>query len=143
PMPSLEYIVRPYQSPNSHGGIIIPSTPTGTRTRATLTWGASTTMPIPDAGINVECCSEKLKETKRTSKKIRVFQNDNESSPNWVDVERPETLNLSKHDKNDCISDWDQVSELAADIRAELDQDAIDFGSPTVPETGGCGVTWS
>src|SRR4029077_17165672 len=99
-MPSLEYVVRPYQSPNSHGGVIIPSTPTGTRKRATLTWGASTTMPIPDGGMHVESWSENLKETKRTSKKIRVFQNDDQSSSNWVDVERPETLNLSKHDKN-------------------------------------------
>src|SRR4029077_7144657 len=142
-MPSLEYVVRPYQSPNSHGGVIIPSTPTGARTKATLTWGASTTMPIPDTGITVECCSEKLKETDRTSKRIRIFQNDDPSSTNYVDVDRAETMKLSKKDKNDCISDWDQVSQLAADIRAELDQDAIDFGSPTVPETGGCGVTWA
>lgn len=141
-MPSLEYVVRPYQSPASHGGIIIPSTPTGSRQKATLTWGASTTLPIPSTGVNVTCCSEGLKEKDRTSKKIRVFQNDDPSSTNYVDVERPETMNLSKTDKNDCISDWDQVSQLAADIRAELDQDAVDFGSPTVPQ-GNCGVSWS
>src|SRR4029077_8926412 len=142
-MPSLEYIVRPYQSPNSHGAIIIPSTPTGAREKATLTWGATATMPIPDTGISVECCSEKLDEQSRTSKKIRVFQNNDPSSTNWVDVERPETMKLKKKDKNDCISDWEQVSQLAAEIRAELDQDKIDFGSPTDPATGNCGTTWT
>jgi hypothetical protein len=141
-MPSLEYVVRPYQSPGPHGTIIIPSTPKGTRERATLTWGAKTELPVPDTGVNVTCCSEGLKEKDRTSKKIRVFQNDDNTSANWVDVERPQTMNLSKTDKNDCISDWDQVSQLAADIRAELDADAADFGSPTVPE-GNCGVTWT
>jgi hypothetical protein len=143
PLDSLEYVVRPYQTPGPHGTILIPSTPKNTRERATLTWGAKTEMPVPDTGVNVTCCSEGLKEKTRSAKRIRVYQNDDENSPNWVDVERPETMSLNKKEKNDCISDWEQISGVAQAISGTFDQDLIQMGDPSESDGGTCGVNWT
>lgn len=128
-MPSLEYVVRPYQTPNAHGQIIIPSTPSSSRERATLTWGAKATMPSVGQGISFEvvCCKENLDEQKRTTSRQRVYQNNDSTSPNWVDWDRAETVNLNKKEQNSCGDDWDQISGAAAEIDATLAQYAAGF----------------
>jgi hypothetical protein len=102
PLDALEYVVRPYTTPDAHGRIIIPSSPRGTREKATLTWGGGALTPparkeVSD-GVNFEvvCCKENLKENSRKSDKKRIFQNGDESSANWVDVATPDSLRLKK-----------------------------------------------
>ena len=141
-MPQLEYVVRPYQSPDSHGAIIIPSTPSGSRQRATITWSAKEAKAV-NTGISVQCCNEALSELSRKSDKMRIFQNDDETSDNWVDVERPRSLKLNKKEQDNCADDWAQISSVAAGIQEELADFADDIGpAPELPG-GGCGTTWN
>src|SRR3954469_1046651 len=90
----LEYVVRPFQSPGAHGGIIIPSTPSGSRERATITWTAEST--LPDAkftGIAVTSKKEDGIETGRDSETVRITGNDPD---NWIDVARSKKLYIDK-----------------------------------------------
>lgn len=140
-MPNLEYVVRPYQSPDAHGAIIIPSTPSGSRQRATITWGSKDVQAV-NSGISINCCSESLSEQSRKSEKMRIFQNDDKNSPNWVDVERPHSLKLNKKDNNQCADDWAQMSSVAAGVQDALAEFADDIGpAPELPGSG-CGTTW-
>ena len=121
-MPSLEYVVRPYTSPNVHGQIIIPSSPGSTRGRATITWGAkATNIPVVDPSITVTCCNQNTVEHDRESTRHRIYQNDDKTSPNWVDVDRPLKLHMKKREKNSCdAAGWDDVSGVAAAIDETL-----------------------
>src|SRR4051812_4430711 len=90
----LEYVVRPFQSPGAHGAIIIPSTPSGSRERATITWTAEST--LPDAkftGIAVTSKKEDDVETGRDTETVRNTGNDPE---NWIDVARANKLYIDK-----------------------------------------------
>lgn len=121
-MDSLEYIVRPYQSRNSQGSIIIPSTPVSSRQRATLIWGAKAQAVIPDSpDISVVCCDEQLGESKRQSEKVRVYKDGDPTSGQWIDYDRPVRMQLKKKDVASCGDDgWDQISLVAASISADL-----------------------
>jgi hypothetical protein len=90
----LEYVVRPFQSPGAHGAIIIPSTPSGSRERATITWTAEST--LPDAkftGIAVTSKKEDGIETGRDSEMVRIIGNDPD---NFIDVVRANKLYIDK-----------------------------------------------
>lgn len=143
-MASLEYIVRPWQTPNSHGAIVIPSTPQNTREKATLTWGAKATMPAQNtSGINVVCCSEESTEFKREGETVRIQGN---GEDNWIDVFRSNKLHLKKKEKNTCASDWDQFSGVGLEITDALAEfeDALNSGTTAgnnEPKT--CGQVWS
>lgn len=100
---NIEYFIRPFQSPGSHGTIIIPSTPKGTREKAVLTWGAKSTMPevVPDVtNVNTKCCAEGLKEAERVSETVRITQPG--KPENYVDVARARNVKLKKREKNSC-----------------------------------------
>jgi hypothetical protein len=145
---SLEYVVRPYQTPGAHGSLIIPSRPTATRERATMTWGAPGTMPevteVDSEGIGFEvvCCNEQLNERDRTSETKRIFQRGDTSSENWVDVQRPKTLRLKKRDKNTCIGN-SGISFAAIEVSAALAEfsSAIHSGTAS-PRAKHCSVEW-
>jgi hypothetical protein len=143
-MSFLEYIVRPYQSPQSHGTTVIPSTPSGTRERATLKWGTTATMPTPAAGVNVECCAETQDEQSRIPIPIRIYQRGDPTSDNWVDVERPQKMTMKKKEQNTCNDNWDQVDYVASEINADLNQWAADFAHNDAVQTPtNCGSTWT
>jgi hypothetical protein len=108
----LEYLVRPYQTPNAQGAIIIPSTPAGTRERATLTWGAAATMPqhtTTSDSVSVNCCNEQQNELDRVSETVTVPVTTDDPSVNGIlFVARPTQLRLKKksNDQNSaCIPD--------------------------------------
>src|SRR5215475_3050358 len=106
----LEYAVRPYQTPDSHGKIIIPSTPGSTTQRATITWGSKTTnVPQPELGkdFTVVCCTEELQEINRLGEYVRIYNPNNHD--NFVDVFRARELTHTKPKNNPCDSPLDQA----------------------------------
>jgi hypothetical protein len=106
----LEYLVRPYQTPNAQGAIIIPATPVGAGTLATLTWSGvgSTTMPQPQVSPNstsVQCCDETQDELSRETELVRITQ---QGEPeNYVDVARSNKLHIKRKQdtQSHCIPD--------------------------------------
>ena len=92
-----EYIVRPYQSPDTLGNTVIPATPKGTRERAHLTWGGKGTMPslrYTGVDFNTQKKSKKvtLTEKERESERIRIEQPG--KPENYVDVDRAKKVKL-------------------------------------------------
>jgi hypothetical protein len=148
-MDGLEYVVRPFTTPGPHGTVIIPSTPSGSRGRATLKWqatGEDTTRTEVSDGVDFEvvCCKENLTEKSRESDQKRIYQNGNTSSPNWVDVQRPRHFKLKKKNQNKCGDDWDTFSGVGQEIADVLGGFEEDLHSGTVKskdET--CSVTWT
>lgn len=139
----LEYAVRPYQTPNSQGKIIIPSTPSATSERAVLTWGATGTIPKANpTGFNVVCCSEKLQELSREGEIIRIFGT---NSDDYVDVFRANKLTHKKksNDSHPCDSPLDQYlgQEFGLDDSGDMTIDLGWAGTDDTPEND-CGVTW-
>ena len=92
------------------------------------------------------CCKENLDELDRKSKTKRIFQNGDESSENWVDVERPESLRLRKKDQNKCGDDWNLISGVAQEVSAALDEFAAAIHEGTTAIGGdpkNCAVKWN
>jgi hypothetical protein len=145
PLDAIEYVVRPYQTRNPLGQTIIPATPSGSRERATITWGAKASMPLRNeaAGMAFEvvCCQENLNEQSRESETKRITQADN--SNNYVDVQRPMSVKLQKKDKNKCGDDWDQFSGVGQEISSALTEFSNDVlsGTAATPQTS-CSVGW-
>jgi hypothetical protein len=150
PFDALEYVVRPYTTPNAHGSIIIPSTPRGTRERATLTWGKDSAITIPTPvevsdGVNfdVVCCKEALNELDRESDPERVYQNGDVNSFNWVDVLRPKSLRLKKKEKNSCFGPGlSETSDVAQQINDTNSQWEYALNSGTASTQTNCSVSW-
>jgi hypothetical protein len=146
PFDSLEYVVRPYVTPNAHGQIIIPSAPRGSHERATLTWSGAAEVPAPQEisdGVNFEvvCCQEGLNESSRENTIERIAQQTNPD--NWVDVARAASLKLKKKESNKCGDDWSQISWVAQEIDAELAVYSADIHSGTASGTQNCSVGWT
>jgi hypothetical protein len=140
---TLEYVVRPFQSPGSQGTTIIPSTPSRPSDKAILTWGASAVMP-PVKGINfqVVCCKEESDEKSRESDRLQIMGNDNES---YIWVQRASQLKLNKSEKNSCGDDWDQFSGIGLEITGALAEFAADIHSGTAAGDANptqCEQTW-
>jgi hypothetical protein len=92
----LEYIVRPFQAPNAHGTIVIPSTPKESPEKAILTWGGESTLPeaeFTDVGFKFASCKEDNVELNRDAERVRITGNDPE---NYIDVLRSKKLYLKK-----------------------------------------------
>lgn len=106
---SLEYAVRPFQSRDSAGRTIIPSTPTGVE-RATLTWGsthaASGTLPTPKTmGTNTQCCKETMTQDGAEASGASVLINGPDAGGVTIPVQRSDVVQTKKQDKNEC-DDW-------------------------------------
>jgi len=139
-----EYIVRPYQSPDSLGGNVIPATPKGTRERAQLTWGGKGTMPsIRLTGVDFNTQKKKkdveLTEDSRESDIVRIEQ---EGKPeNYVDVARARKVKLGLDEKQtDPADNLAQRQYVASGIDPRLDpykpQMSSPPGSTTTQTTG-------
>jgi len=138
-MPSLEYIVRPFQSPGSLGGLIIPSTPQPTNERATLTWGAKAAVPAVTTGVGFAgCCQEQNDETGRTTEPITIH--DSAEPENYIVVNRASQLQWDRNTKNECAGDWDQFSGVGMEVTAALNQFWSDVHSGTAAPTGDSGT---
>jgi hypothetical protein len=143
-MPALEYVVRPYQSPNANGTIIIPSTPSGSREQATLKWGTQCTIPeVSGENFQVVCCKDQLTELDRNSERIRVYQNGDPTSDNWVDLMRAKTMDLKKNEKNSCGDNWDDISGVAQQIDSILSGFASYFNQVTGNPDKNCAELWT
>jgi hypothetical protein len=142
---ALEYLVRPYTTPNAHGQIIIPSAPRGSHERATLTWSGAAEVPSPvesSDGVNFEvvCCQEGLNELSRESEIERITQQTNPD--NWVDVARAASLKLKKKGTNSCGDDWNQISWVAQEISSDLAIYDANLHSGTAARPENCSVGW-
>src|ERR1041384_8860723 len=129
----LEYAVRPFGPPDALGTTRIPSTPRSTRQRATLTWGAQSTLPPPVfTSVDTACCSEGNQETSRTGETVRINGDDGER---FIDVFRANTLTLDNTAANNC-----GINGNSQTIAAEFDQGNA-FTTTTGP-TEKCKVVW-
>jgi hypothetical protein len=141
---SIEYFVRPFQSPGSHGATVIPSTPSGTREKAMLTWGASSTMPeiVPHGtDFNTQCCGEALKEDSRQSETVRITQRDNPA--NYIDVARAVNVKLKKREKNSCGGAYQQeLDAFWGSVFKDMDDAFRPLGTSDDDGTKNCGVQW-
>jgi hypothetical protein len=131
-MANLEYVIRPYQTPDVYGRIVIPTSETRAD-RATLTWGATSsgtpyvakTKDTTGMTYQFDCCNEGLQEKSRSNHTIRITGSDGES---YVDVERPYQMTLKKKTKTQCDGPLDQMSLVNQGINSVLNdfQDAFD-----------------
>ena len=140
----LEYAVRPYQTPNSQGKIIIPSTPGATNQRATITWGSqASNVPQPELGkdFTVICCSEELREVNRLGEYVRIYNKDDHDQ--FVDVFRARKLFHTKPKNNPCDSPLDQAlgQSFGLDDGGDMTID-LGFAGTVLPEDK-CKVTWN
>jgi hypothetical protein len=141
PLDALEYVVRPYTAPDAHGRIIIPSTPAGSRQRATLVWSASAT-PSPAVNavnFNVVCCKDALEEQTRESDEVTIPIQDGASE---IVVSRPNSMKLSKKESNTCGDNWDQISNVAQEVNADLAGWQSLMNQVTGTSDKNCGQTW-
>jgi hypothetical protein len=142
---SLEYLVRPYVTPNAQGAIIIPSAPRGSREKATLTWGQPTTIPPIQTGENfqVVCCKDGLTEEKRKNEPLRVYQGGDKNSPNYIDWERPLQMDLKKKESNTCGDNQDDISNVAQEVHADLAMWESIMHSGTLSGSSNCAAQWN
>ena len=138
-MPSLEYVVRPFQSPGSQGALIIPSTPQPTNERATLTWGAKAAVPAVRTGVGFAgCCKEENDETGRDTDTLVIH--DSAEPENYITVSRATRLQWDRATKDECAGDWDQFSGIGLEVSAALNQFSADIHSGTAAPTGDSGT---
>jgi hypothetical protein len=145
PLDALEYVVRPYTTPNAQGQVIIPSTPVAKPQSATLKWGAMATMPQVATGINfqVVCCKDTLHEKDRKTETVRVYQNGDNTSPNYIDYERPLSMNLEKKESNTCGDNWDEISGVAAAVDASIAEWQQYMDETFGTSDKNCGQNWN
>jgi len=114
----LEYIVRPFQAPNAHGTIIIPSTPTPSTETAILTWGGEATLPevqFIETGFNTRKGREDFDEKNRDAEVVRITgQSPDDDSPSYIDVRRSNKLYLDKTTEELLASDAGQIDYAAS-----------------------------
>jgi len=128
-----EYVVRPYQSPDSLGTTVIPATPKGTRERAHLTWGGKGTMPsVRLTGVDFNTQKKKkeveLTEEERESDVIRIEQAG--KPENYVDVARARKVKLGLEEKQTEPEDLAQRQYVASGIDPRLDPYKPQMSSP-------------
>jgi len=128
---SLEYFVRPFQSPSAHGRRVIASTPKGTRERATLTWGGkgdAVTDVKSRGGVNVVCCNEQVTETQRETETVNIASAWDPRS--YITVRRALSIDFKKEETQSCFGEgWDQLSGVASGVKAAFASLAADIKS--------------
>lgn len=138
-MMPFEYAVRPFQTPDSHGRIILPSTPGSSRERATLTWGAKVkgTLPTPQViGFNTKCCKEAKQQTSNTMDPVSVTaEGDGPAAGQSIDFQRASVVKFDLTHQNSCAEDWAQFS----DVGGAIDSAFADLKANI--EAGGAGVS--
>jgi len=138
-MPSLEYIIRPFQSPASQGAAIIPSTPQPSNERATLTWGAKAAVPAVTTGVGFAgCCKETNNEIGRDTDQVKIHSSENPDD--YVIVDRAKRLQWEKRTADECAGNWDQFSGIGLEISQALNQFAADIHSGSAAPAGDSGT---
>jgi hypothetical protein len=130
-----EYIVRPYQSPDTFGNTVIPATPKGTRERAYLTWGGKGTMPsLRFTGLDFNTQERKkdvvLTEKDRESDIVRIEQPG--KPENYVDVARAKKVGLGLEEKTTEPSQLDNRAFVESIIDEKLNE-----YKPNITSSGG------
>jgi len=120
-----EYVVRPFASPDSLGGTVIPATPKGTRERAHLTWGGKGTMPsVRFTGVDFNTQKRKkevdLTEQDRDSDIIRIEQPG--KPENYVDVARARKVRLGLEEKETAPQTLADQQYIASGLDPRLDE---------------------
>jgi len=113
----LEYIVRPFQAPNAHGTIIIPSKHTPSTETAILTWGGEATLPevqYIELGFNTRKGREDFAEKNRDAETVRIYGEDPGDGPSYIDVSRSNKLYLDKTTEELLASDAGQIDYAAS-----------------------------
>jgi hypothetical protein len=128
-----EYAVRPYQTPDSSGRVIIPATPSG-HERATLTWGAKTSVDqvkFDKTGGDVECCKDdRTQETGAVgsfkSQRGKVIQQvwgvpgtPPQPHGQWgaeIIVDESTSVLYRKKQQDMCAAEWNQMSAVASAV---------------------------
>jgi hypothetical protein len=144
-----EYFVRPFQSTDSHGRVILPATPSGFE-RATLTWGAKTTanqVQLKKEGQGAGCCKDTRTQNKAEKQFAGQFMQQiwgpGTAGPprphgQWgasVDTKRSVGVLSKVNDTNSCADDWTQMSYVASAVEsvlADLKDDIESVGGKTV-----------
>jgi hypothetical protein len=129
-----EYIVRPYQSPDSLGNTVIPATPKGTRERAHLTWGGKGTMPsLRYTGVDFNTQKKKknvtLTEKERESERIRIEQPG--KPENYVDVDRAKKVKLGLEEEESQPEQVDLRDFVEGIVDEKLNKYKKDMTSPS------------
>jgi hypothetical protein len=138
-----EYAVRPFESRDSHGRVILPATPSGFE-RATLTWGAKVAgLPDPEiSGTEVTCCHEQLAEHQRVGEVHKIVSK--ESPGLFILEHRATEVKLKKKTEDKCASDWTQMSYVASAVEsvfADLKADIESVGGADAESTDPCFTT--
>ena len=115
-----EYMVRPFQTPDLHGRVFVPSTPSASTQRATLTWGSkaagTNALPAPKTvGYNTKCCNETLTEASRSGEDHKITGTNNPE--NWITVNRASEISFDKEDKDECGGGLLDDSYVASGVR--------------------------
>jgi hypothetical protein len=95
----LEYVVRPFQAPDSHGRVIIHSTPKASTETAILTWGGEADLPdvvYYEQGFNTRKHREEYDEINRDTETVRITGTTDDTGNVWVDVERANRVVFDK-----------------------------------------------
>jgi hypothetical protein len=148
-----EYAVRPFESRDSQGRVIIPSTPSG-HDRATLTWGAKTSVnqvKFDKTGGDVECCKDnRTQETGTagafTSSRGKLIQQvwgpgtggPPEPHGQWgaeIFVDQSVSVLYRKEQEDSCAAEWNQMSGVASAVNGAFASLEADI------EAGGAGKT--
>jgi hypothetical protein len=147
-----EYAVRPFQSNDPHGRIIIPSAPAGLDQRATLTWGAKTTVnpsEQPGKGIVVtthwpdnEGCTETTEQLGNEMATVQVMNANpdapGESRNQTVTFHQAYSLTAKKEHKVSGLQ-VAQINASPASVLKNYETEAAQMGVRT-PETEKCKV---
>ena len=115
-----EYAVRPFQSRDIHGRIRLPSTPSTSTERATITWGGSApgTVPTPkQSGVNVNCCQGTREQTGRTAAPVTISTLGGGETKSF-DVSRSFEVRAKKHDKDTCEGALEKISWVNAEVKS-------------------------
>ena len=142
-----EYAVRPFASPDAHGRVHIPSAPGGNIQRATLTWGAKTSLDaIGKKGISVTgswpndsdaaCTEESLQQTQELDPVTVTNEGPNGGT---VAFQRARILTLDK-EKRSNPTPTPQTSAATAAVLKSYETLAPQMG-PRQPQIERCGVT--
>lgn len=122
----LEYIVRPFASPQVQSTTLIPSSPATTTEKAHLSWGADGTIPDP-VGIAVKTVCKKSNENEITRdwEDVKLFSQDDPE--NFITVRRATTMTFHKVSHDQC-ADGNQNTSFTPTASAALNDVDPNFG---------------
>jgi hypothetical protein len=130
----LEYVVRPFVSPAPQSSTLIPSSPSTTTEKATLSWGAEIAVNLPSPqGLSVKTVCDKTNQNEITRNWEDVNIHSQDNPDNFITVRRTKSLGFHEINHDQCNDGWDQVSDVAHGTTAALNDIDTNFGGSTLP----------